>query len=299
MLGLAAAERELHAEQRAIRSQVQHEFYDRPCANSLVEREMHNDSAAVQHVYGGVQSSRPREGQIVQAWRPTPWGEWQLGKGIVHRVHNEDQTMTVQFVPDQHRVRLPFVSVKPMFDYTPEYPTVRLTPGERLPTRAEILQREEAANAKRQELGIEPDAPLPGAEGSDLRAGETQQADGSVTLQMDTWGIPAPTLDALRNRSIPPAQVTGEYGRHFYTNLYKNNFYTSHESCWVNASGHVGPELRRESNAGQRVVSHRCVRLDGSEWEQDLHTGSWSPVVIEEAPKEPESFLSEMIWFLG
>merc|ERR1712190_512085 len=116
-----------------------------------------------------------------------PLGEWQLGRGVIHRVNRDDMTVTVQFLPDQHRCRLPWMSVRPIPFITPTYPTVKLAPGQRLPSRYEIEQREERANRMRQDLSI--------------------------------------PHDALRNRSIPASQVTGEYRKHFYTNLYKNNFY--------------------------------------------------------------------------
>uniref|UniRef100_A0A7S2AYR9 Uncharacterized protein n=1 Tax=Alexandrium andersonii TaxID=327968 RepID=A0A7S2AYR9_9DINO len=295
----ARAEEVLQSERQAMREQVRHEFFDRKNPNELIERELHNDNPEVSHVYGGAMSALPQEGQIVQAWRPTPWGEWQLGKGIIHRVHQEDKTVTVQFVPDQHRVRTGFMNVKPLFDYTPEYPEIRLAPSERLPTRAEILEREQKANAMRQDLGIPADAPLPGAD--NLRAGETRLADGSVVMKSDHWGIPAPTLDALRNRSIPPGQITGEYGRHFYTNLYRNNFYLGKEAV-VDADGRVGVEARhgRPEEKG-RVISHRFIPLDGPQLEQDLQTGQWYPVAtkVEPVQREPETFLERMVWFLG
>mmetsp|Transcript_15886 Transcript_15886/g.32233 ORF Transcript_15886/g.32233 Transcript_15886/m.32233 type:complete len:305 (-) Transcript_15886:100-1014(-) len=296
----AQAQDILRDEKRTIREQVQHEFFDKKNPNDLVERELHNDNPEVSHVYGGAMSAAPQEGQIVQAWRPTPWGEWQLGKGVIHRVHQDDRTVTVQFVPDQHRVRTGFMNVKPLFDYTPEYPEVRLAPGERLPTRAEILEREHNANLMRQDMGIPPDAPMPGND-SNLRAGEMKLADGSVVIKGDHWGIPANTLDALRNRSIPPGQVTGEYGRHFYTNLYRNNFYLGKEKV-VDADGRVGVEdaQRRHANDRDHVVSHRFVTLEGTELEQDLATGEWYPVVDDTvAQKEPETFLERMVWFLG
>uniref|UniRef100_A0A7S1RJH3 Uncharacterized protein n=1 Tax=Alexandrium catenella TaxID=2925 RepID=A0A7S1RJH3_ALECA len=295
----AQAQDILQDERNTIREQVRHEFYDHKNPNDLVSRELKNDNPEVSHVYGGTMSALPQEGQIVQAWRPTPWGEWQLGKGVVHRVHHDDKTVTVQFVPDQHRVRTGFMNVRPLFDYTPEYPTVRLAPDERLPSRAEILEREQTANQRREELGIPGDAPLPGTE-SNLRAGEAQLADGSVVIKSDRWGIPAPTLDALRNCSIPPGQVTGEYGRHFYTNLYKNNFYLGKEVV-VDADGRIGVEgQRRRMEDNARVISHRYVPLEGPELEQDLRSGQWYAVASDnQAQREPESFLEKMAWFLG
>ena len=36
--------------------------------------------------------------------------------------------------------------------------------------------------------------------------------DGVVRISGDHWGIPTPTLDALKNRSIPPDEATGFLG---------------------------------------------------------------------------------------
>jgi len=282
-----------------MREQVRHEFYGHKNRNDLINRELENDNPEVSHVYGGAVSGLPQEGQIVEAWRPTPWGEWQLAKGVIHRVDNENRMVTVQFVPDQHRVRVGFACVKPLFNYTPEYPEVRLAPGERLPTRAEILEREQNANLMRSQMGIAPDAPLPGDE-TGLRAGETRRQDGSVVLRMQNWGIPAPTLDALRNRSVPPGQITGEYGRHFYTNLYKNDFYLGREQDHlIAADGHVGVEHRHRENANEHIISNRYIPLSGPELAQDLKTGQWYPIAEEHERERPETMLSRLVWFLG
>merc|ERR1719267_5828 len=54
-----------------------------------------------------------------------------------------------------------------------------------------------------------------------LRVDEHFGRDGKVKIEATYWGIPEPTLAALKNRSIPANEVTGEYGRHFYSNLYE------------------------------------------------------------------------------
>mmetsp|Transcript_102216 Transcript_102216/g.317957 ORF Transcript_102216/g.317957 Transcript_102216/m.317957 type:complete len:313 (+) Transcript_102216:1051-1989(+) len=288
----------LRQEQQRAREEVRHEYLDHKNPNELVEQEMHNDSPETAHIYGGAMSAEPQEQQLVQAWRPTPWGEWQLAAGVIHRVHSDDKTVTVQFVPDQHRVRVPFMSVKPVLDITPQYPTVRLAPGERLPTPAEIAERERNANATRERLGLPPDAPLPGTEDQNaLLAGESMDKDGMVILKAKHWGIPAPTLDALRNRSIPPNQVTDTYGRHFYTDLYRNNFYAEKER-WVSASGHVGVDERRRDPNAPHVISHTYIPLEGPELEQDMHTGKWYAATGQDQHAEPQSALSRWMWFL-
>lgn len=270
-------EEQLAMEQKMVKEMVRNEFqtwnHDDPVAQAL-----HRGGAA-EHVFGGVESTRPHELQLVQAWRPSPDGTWTLGQGVVHRVHHDDDTVTVQFLPDQHRCRLPLSSVKPQLDVTPVYPTIRLGPGERLPTASEIEVREHNANVYRQQQGIAFDAPIPGAlESGALRTDEHLGADGHTpVVESDQWGIPATTLDALRNRSIPAAQVTGTYGQHFYTNLYKNDFYAQ-QPHMVSASGHVGlkaEEVKAHKPAGPNVVSHRYVPLHGPEMMQDVRTGRW------------------------
>jgi len=118
--------------------------------NDPVTRAMHSASNAAEHVFGGRMAAGPHELQLVQAWRPSPDGTWQLGQGVIHRVHHEDETVTVQFLPDQHRCRLPFSTVKPYVDITPVYPKMRLAPGERLPTAAEVAIREHNASIQRE-----------------------------------------------------------------------------------------------------------------------------------------------------
>eukprot|EP00421_Protoceratium_reticulatum_P014434 CAMPEP_0168395694 /NCGR_PEP_ID=MMETSP0228-20121227/20176_1 /TAXON_ID=133427 /ORGANISM="Protoceratium reticulatum, Strain CCCM 535 (=CCMP 1889)" /LENGTH=306 /DNA_ID=CAMNT_0008409135 /DNA_START=1 /DNA_END=921 /DNA_ORIENTATION=- len=300
--GLMSADEVDRAEERQARESVRHEFFDRPNDNAFVEQELHNDNSLVDHVYGGEESAMPREEQLVQAWRPTPWGEWQLAMGVIHRVHHDDRTLTIQFIPDQHRVRVPFMSAKPILDITPEYPTIRLAPGERLPTPGEIRAREQNANEKRRVMGIPADAPMPDVDYQALRPGETMSRDGVVTLECDYWGIPAPTLEALRNRSIPACQVVGEYRRHFFTDLYQNNFYhgRSGEEREVSAAGRVGvPEPQHDGFNG-RVISHTYVPLDGQPLEQDLDTGRWAyQDGAEPGRYEAPSVLPKWLWFLG
>jgi len=302
-----SAEDILRYEKADIKGGVKEEFlmFDKPSNNVL--NEMHNDSAAVDHIYGGTMSATPREMQIVRAWRPTPWGEMQLATGVVHRVHQEDRTVTVQFVPDQHRARVPWSSVDPMPDITPQHPEIRLGPNERVPTRTEIVAREENANRMRQQMGIAPDAPLPGAMGDNLRPGERKAADGHVIIRSQDWGIPAQTLDALRHRSIPPSQVTGVYGPHFYTNLYAHKFYAGPE--YQDAEGAQiaqatsGLRGQRSGNGDEpRVTSHTKILLDGTELTQNLKTGTWSVKAHQhqsDHDEEEESVIPPWAWFLG
>jgi len=285
----SAMEERLAGEERGIRQKVKSEFQTWDASDPIQQR-LHDTSGGIERVYGGQEASTPQEMQLVQAWRPAPDGSWTLGQGVVHRVHDDD-TVTVQFVPDQHRCRLPFMSVKPMLDVTPEYPTIRLQPGQRMPTRAEIELREHNANVYRQQQGIAWDAPLPGAmDHNALLAGERLGDDGRTpVIESDQWGISAPTLEALRNRSIPAAQVTGTYGDHFYSKLYKNNFFQDKKVYFhadgrpyigsapgVSAQGGASSQTTLDDNAmDDSIVSHRYIPLHGPEMVQDLRTGRW------------------------
>lgn len=291
---LADAQQELKREKHEVAQLVAQEFQRPADLNDPVQREMLMHQGGEEVVYGGKMSSDPQELQLVRAWRPTPSGEWELGTGIVHRVHQENQTVTVQFLPDQHRCRLPYMSVKPILDITPTYPKIRLAPGERLPTRTELLAREQEAHARRQALGIPPHVPLPGDEDPhSLRAGETLNEQGHPVIKENRWGIPGPTLDALRNTSIPGLQVGPEYGPHFYTKLYSNNFY-SQAPQMVAETGHVGVEERKYM--AQHVVSHRYVPLDGPELEQDLRTGNWHVAQATDIePAEQKGWLASLL----
>mmetsp|Transcript_72682 Transcript_72682/g.189575 ORF Transcript_72682/g.189575 Transcript_72682/m.189575 type:complete len:315 (-) Transcript_72682:91-1035(-) len=283
----ADARQELNREKHEVAKLVAEEFQRPVDPNTPLQHELQMHQGGEEVVYGGMVSAEPQELQLVRAWRPTPLGEWEIGTGVVHRVHKENQTITVQFLPDQHRCRLPFASVKPILDITPTYPKVRLMPGERLPTRTELLAREQEAHARRQALGIPPEQPLPGDEDpNSLRAGETLNEHGHPVVKEDRWGIPGPTLDALRNYSIPGLQVGSEYGSHFYSKLYSNNFY-SQAPQMVTSTGHVGVDERK--HMAQHILSHRYIPLEGPELEQDLRTGSWHAVEPDGAAEPPES----------
>lgn len=290
-----SAEEIFRYEKADIRGGLKEEYMmDQPSSDYGYSR----PSGAVENVYGGVESAaHPKELQLVQAWRQWPRGDWQLATGVIHRVHEEDRTVTVQFVPDQQRARVPWSSCQPYLDITPEYPEVRLGENERLPTRAEILEREENANRMRQQMGIAPDAPLPGAFDSNLRPGERKGPDGRIILRCQEWGIPATTLDALRNRSIPPSQVTGVHGQHFYSKLYENQFYGGPEYL-KNERERMGLKEQRSRDQGH-VVEHRMVKLDGTELQQNLKTGTWSvvpPQKQHDPQEEPERYLTWRLW---
>lgn len=231
-------------------------------------------------VFDHKEGTNPRERMLVMAWRPTPFGQWQLAQAVVHRAHYHEHpvTVTVQFTSDQHRCRLPWVSCKPQSD-APEYPTVHLAPGERVPTRAEILQKEQEQDALRWQMGLQPNDPLPGDEDPFEPAQRSLNERNRQYVLTDHWGIPAPTLDALRNRSVPNSQLTGTYGQHFYSNLYKNDFYpatkhaVSETGQLARAQHHANTHHAPQSE--QRVVSHRYVPLSGPSLEMDMDNGEW------------------------
>merc|ERR1719198_1576750 len=238
----------------------------------------------LEHIYGGEESALPQELQLVKVWRPMPFGPPQLAKGVIHRVHPEDRTLTVQFVPDQHRVRVPYSSVQPILNIEPVYPKVYLKEGERPPTRSELMakfMREQELKAMGLPVPQEPERPG-FQEGGERRTEKAHQ-----------WGIPATTLDALRNRAIPSYQITGLYGKHFYSNLYENNFYfggkdekngLSDDSlpgmgsgvAEVDRFGHVNA-MEAVSGAQFAITRHRYKPLNGPEMEQ-MPDGSWKPV---------------------
>lgn len=254
-------------------------------------------NGVVDHVYGGVMSVMPQELDCVQAWRPSPFGDMELALGVIHRVHRAERTVTVQFFSDQHRCRLPLSSVQCIRDITPEYQKVILQPGQSMPTHEEVKAREEAANEQRRILGIPPNQPLPGQ--------EPGPEDNSLlrTIPATFWGIPAPTQEALRNRSIPAEQVGSQYGRHFYSSLYENRSYpqpplyqqpdaglyseAGNEAYGASAVAAMAKKITAydrsqgkhevvpQRRKGAVVVSHVYKPLEGPELTMDMETGEW------------------------
>eukprot|EP00913_Durusdinium_trenchii_P023203 g21782.t1 len=117
-------------EEAEIRQQVAEEF---------VPRQLHvgdhmDHLGATEVIYGGKTSSQPkdpvlRELNLVKVQRPLPQGGFQEDLGVVHRVHAEDGTVTVQFLSDQHRLRVPTNQANLVQTITPSYPKIRLKPG--------------------------------------------------------------------------------------------------------------------------------------------------------------------------
>mmetsp|Transcript_112174 Transcript_112174/g.194475 ORF Transcript_112174/g.194475 Transcript_112174/m.194475 type:complete len:291 (+) Transcript_112174:101-973(+) len=241
--------------------------------NDAVFEAMH-DSSSAQHIYLGVQDGALKELDLCWAPRPMPWG-YIKDKAVVHRVHDDvdGMTVTVQFLSDQHRIRLPPEECKPIRDFTPMYPTVRIHPAARLPTPAEVdrLEQEKQYAAER---GL-PQPPYP--PGFSLE--DESQTHETHVSKVPRWGIPEPTLDALRNRSLAPYQITGVYGPHFYSKLYENNFYYK-KDVKVARDGHV--ENYKYSDYDQEdpttlIVGARYIPLNGPP-EELTDNGTWRKV---------------------
>merc|ERR1740117_278052 len=93
--------------------------------------------------------------KLVQAHRPAASGEMVKEVGVIHELHDEDATLTVQFLSDQMRRRMSISEVKPVTDLTPYYPAVVLKPGEIPPTAKQQDQEFDEEQGQR-ELGLMP-----------------------------------------------------------------------------------------------------------------------------------------------
>lgn len=209
--------------------------------------------------------------------------EWRTVEGVVHRVHHEnnENTVTIQFPRrigkqptglEQHRIRVPIDSVTKIQDFEPVYPTVRIHPGANIPTAQEV-QLMEAEQQRAAHMGL-PRPPMPPG----FALEDPRLLHQKHVVREQRWGIAEPTLDALRNRSIPAYDVTGRYGRHFYSGLYENNFYPSR--------GHLvqdtGMVEGADSEVSDLTAGNKYYPLfgPGLELQED---GSWRPM------KEPYS----------
>jgi len=205
-----------------------------------------------------------KEHQLVNAWRnpfAPSWTPESRELAIIHRVHLEDQTVTVQFLKDQNRIRMHVAAVTQV-DKTPHsYPAKWIHPGDAMPTAtqcqaAAVLEEEHRAHLER--MG-HPMAPRFQQKDLDLPPKRVEQSD--------RWGIPAPTLIALRNRSIPMSEVTGLYDQHFYSKLYENNFYPTKA---VQVSDKKSGNMPGEAT----TINHIYVPLNGPP-KQQMKDGGW------------------------
>jgi len=275
----------LEREKREMRQEVAGELAPHEVR---VGQQIGHDGAA-EVIYGGHTASRPEELSLVRVMRPLPLGGSAEDIGVVHRVHSEDDTITVQFPLDQHRARVPISSVELVQQVDPVYPKVRLRRGERMPTRTQITGREAQLEAERRQLGLPQGAMLPWQAEDHLRVDEHFGRDGKVKIDATYWGIPEPTLDALKNRAIPANEVTGEYGRHFYSNLYERYRSEAHngeqQTHSVQSSGSISG-LTKAPHAGQsgqtfakvggeNVIARVYVPLEGPELHMNMASGVW------------------------
>lgn len=255
--------------------------------------------------YGGRQGRSAgglQELMLCECWRPMGYGPPKIAKGVVHRIHMEDHTVTVQFLDDQHRLRLKSSMVNPISPVEPKYPRVVLQKGERPPTRAEIMEKINREAAEEEWASLNGVALPP-------KPAQSDEADPSDNTErrverVDQWGIPAPTLDALRNRSVPSYQVSGVYGEHFYSKLYASNFHSTkdkqiQQEAAAAANGVVGgrpgslggrpggvpangaaplPQAGGGGRGGPSTIkTHRYIPLEGPEMEQ-MPDGSWRDI---------------------
>lgn len=201
-----------------------------------------------------------QEHQLVSAWRhpnipPDRVESRELA--VVHRIHRQDETVTVQFLKDQHRLRLHVGAVTPV-DKTPHsYPAQWIRPSEPMPTAKQCQEMagvEEARRLQLERMG-HPVPPRFNQKDLDLPPKRVEMSD--------RWGIPGPTLIALRNRSVPMTEVTGAYDQHFYTKLYEHNFYANNLV-----------RVDDKSKGDNTTVHHIYVPLDGHPKEQ-MKDGGW------------------------
>lgn len=249
-----------------------------------------------ERIYGGKMSDRPVELSLVRVQRQhidpgSMFPRYEEEVGVVHRVHHEDDTLTVQFASDQHRVRVPTANVQLVQFIDPTYPTVRLQSGQHLPSKDELDRREAANEIVRRQLGVPQGHMLPNQQDEMLLEGERKDEDGKVVRDAGYWGIPVSTLDALQNRSIPASQVTGTYGRHFYTSLYER--YRG-VSLGNEAAVHPGQSASQSSGGPKqpgpaaatipsdvdpdRIVDRIYIPLEGPTMRMNVRHGQWEPV---------------------
>jgi len=221
-----------------------------------------------------------RELDRVFAPRNTPWGR-QNQLAIIHRIHGE--IITVQFPTDQQRVRLHVDEIQKDEVPEPQYDTVRMHPGAKMPSAKEVqLWTYEKERAEK--MGAPPPPMPPGFMIED----PSKLKDRHIT-RVQHWGIAEPTLDALRNRALPASSINGSYGQHFYSKLYANNFYRDPAGVPGGAGGMPGmgpggyggipgmgpgqdPNMYQSS--GEAVVGQRYYPLDGDPM-QFCEDGVW------------------------
>merc|ERR1719440_445741 len=152
--------------------------------------------------------------------------------------------------------------VEKIDDFEPQYPTVRMHPGAKMPTAREV-QYLEAEMSYAQARGL-PQPPMPAG----FSIEDPSKLKEKHISRVQHWGIAEPTLDALRNRSLPTPMIRGYYHRHFYSNLYANNFYRGQDFSQFEDHEHH-PDMG--------VVGQRHYPLDGPPVELK-DDGMWHPI---------------------
>lgn len=157
---------------------------------------------------------------LVYAWRmpeSVAWTPQSAELAVVHKPCRDGLHFEVQFLKDQARLKLPKTHFWAVDQSMPAYKPVWLKPDDLLPSMDEALQMEQqqqrARDAYMRQHGIAMPEPQDGGMKERLRHEAVR------------WAMPENTTWALRNRSIPASQVSGKYGPHVYSRLYKANFW--------------------------------------------------------------------------
>lgn len=196
------------------------------------------------------------ERQLVGAWRTLETPTWIPARqevAAVHKIHKDLGLITIQFVLDQRRMMVPQAFVEPVINEPPPVQVRYLPKGAPTPTPEEAMRPYGAWSHSPQHLqgsqipGL-PTGPYPGA---------SVAPTAPQFPEPERWPIAQNTAQALRNRSIPPQAIKNTYGTHFYTELYKNNFY----------------RLKQRDDDGR----HFYVPLQGGAYEQ-MPNGNLVPV---------------------
>lgn len=192
------------------------------------------------------------ERQLVGAWRTLQTPTWIPSRqevAVVHKIHKDLGLITIQFALDQRRMMVPQAFVEPVQNEPPPVQVRYLPKGAPLPSQEEAEQpwspywSHQPPDENGHFPGNDPNGPFPAAHAPQFQ-------------QPERWPITQNTAQALRNRSIPPQAVTYTYGEHFYSNLYRHNFYRQH---------------RKDDGR------HFYVPLTGGAFEQ-MHNGNLVPV---------------------
>lgn len=181
------------------------------------------------------------ERQLVGAWRTLQTPTWVPSRqelAVVHKIHKELGLITIQFSLDQRRMMIPQAFVEPVLNEPPPVQVRYLPRGAPVPTQEEAMRPWHPywSHAPEQHQGTHiPGMPGGHAEGphgghfgshgpGPFPAAEVERAVPQFP-EPERWPVPQNTAQALRNRSIPPQAIQPTYGEHFYSQLYRNNFY--------------------------------------------------------------------------